>query len=81
LHAGNCKSGWRPEARVGELFHVQLQCPKCGSSGVAMWEKAPDTPELRKLLSLSEGFYQRPLIGIAGAPEIICDHCGTGQRN
>jgi len=46
-----------------------------------MWEKAPDTPELRKLLSLSEGFYQRPLIGIAGAPEIICDHCGTGQRN
>ena len=66
---------------LGEQFTVQLCCPKCGSAGVALWEKAPDPPELRKLLSLSDGFYQRPLIGTASAPEIICDHCGTGQRN
>jgi hypothetical protein len=75
------KAAGKRKARMGELFHVQLQCSKCGSSGVAMWEQAPDTPELRRLLSLSGGFYQRPLIGTAGAPEIICDRCGTGQRD
>ena len=66
---------------MGEQFRVQLLCPKCGSSGVALWEKAPDPPDLLKLLSLSAGFYQRPLIGTDSVPEIICDHCGTGQRN
>lgn len=66
---------------MGEQFSVALRCPKCGSAGVALWEKAPDPPDVRKLLSLSDGFYQRPLIGTGGAPEIICDHCGTGQRN
>ena len=67
---------------VGEQFSVKLLCPKCGSAGVALWEKVPEPPDVkRRLLSLSDGFYQRPLIGTAGAPEIICDHCGTGQRN
>lgn len=66
---------------VGEQVRVQLQCPKCGSSGIALWETASDLPDMRKLLSLSEGFYQRPLIGETGKAEIICDHCGTGQRN
>ena len=66
---------------MGEQFRVQLLCPKCGSSGVALWEKAPEPPDLVRLLSLSDGFYQRPLIGTADVPEIICDHCGTGQRN
>ena len=66
---------------MGEQVRVALRCPKCGSSGVALWEKAPDLPDVLKLLALSDGFYQRPLIGTAGAPEIICDHCGTGQRN
>ena len=66
---------------VGEQFRVALLCPKCGSSGVALWEKAPDPPDVMRLLSLSDGFYHRPLIGTAHVPEIICDHCGTGQRH
>ena len=66
---------------MGKQLRVQLLCRKCGSSGVALWEKAPDPPDVMKLLSLSDGFYQRPLIGTDDAPEIICDHCGTGQRH
>jgi hypothetical protein len=67
--------------RTEEIIRVALRCQKCGSSGIALWEAMPadDVPEMRKLLSLSDGFYQRPLIGNAGAPEIICDRCGTGQ--
>jgi hypothetical protein len=37
-----------------------------------------DLCEDRRLSSLSEGFYQRPLVGVT-LPEIICDRCGTGQ--
>lgn len=68
---------------MGEQVQILLHCQKCGSSGVALWEKssASNLREVRKLLSLSEGFYQRPLIGTAGTTEIICDHCGTGLRN
>lgn len=59
---------------------ISLHCRKCGSSGIAVWENlAPsDLSDERKLISLSQGFYQRPLVG-AALPEIICDHCGTGQ--
>ena len=59
---------------------ISLHCRKCGSSGVAVWESLTpgDFSDERKLISLSEGFYQRPLLG-ALLPEIICDHCGTGQ--
>ena len=68
---------------MGEQIRVVLHCKKCGSSGTALWEKAParDVPDIRKLLSLSGEFYQRPLIGTVGTSEIICDHCGTGQRD
>jgi hypothetical protein len=67
--------------RTEEIIRVALRCEKCGASGIALWEaiSADDAPEFRKLLSLSDGFYQRPLIGNTGAPEIICDRCGTGQ--
>jgi hypothetical protein len=58
------------------LQQVSLHCRKCGSAGIAVWEDpARETPQL---VSLSEGFYQRPLVG-APRPEIICDRCGTGQ--
>lgn len=61
---------------------ISFHCRKCGSSGSAVWEHlAPSDPSgERKLVSLSEGFYQRPLLG-AALPEIICDHCGTGQSD
>lgn len=67
---------------TGEITQVALHCRKCGSSGLARWERmgTKDVPESRKLLSLSEGFYQRPLIGDTGTAEIICDRCGTGQQ-
>jgi hypothetical protein len=67
--------------RAGEIVRVALRCQKCGSSGLALWEagSTDEVAEYRKLLSLSDGFYQRPLIGDSGAPEIICDRCGTGQ--
>jgi hypothetical protein len=61
------------------LERISLHCRKCGASGVAIWENpAAELSPDRKLLSLSTGFYQRPLVGV-GLPEIICDHCGTGQ--
>ena len=61
------------------LEQTFLECRKCGTSGVAVWEMPPpDLPDDRKLVSLSGGFYQRPLLG-AHSSEIICDHCGTGQ--
>ncbi|HUO02240.1 MAG TPA: hypothetical protein VMU31_05645 [Rhizomicrobium sp.] len=61
------------------LEQIFLHCRKCGTSGVAIWElPAPDFPDDRRLVSLSDGFYQRPLVGVL-SPEIICDHCGTGQ--
>ena len=68
--------------RTGDIVRIALRCQKCGSSGVALWEAigADSAPEFRKLLSLSTGFYQRPLIGNTGVPEIICDRCGTGQQ-
>jgi hypothetical protein len=63
------------------LEQAFLQCRKCGSSGVAVWENpASDFPDDRRLVSLSDGFYQRPLVGVP-LPEIICDHCGTGQTH
>ena len=67
---------------TGEITQVMLHCRKCGAGGVALWETigTKNVPEARKLLSLSEGFYQRPLIGDTGVPEIICDRCGTGQQ-
>ncbi|HEX4117482.1 MAG TPA: hypothetical protein VHX99_01665 [Rhizomicrobium sp.] len=61
------------------LEQTFLNCRKCGSSGTAVWENpASDLADDRRLLSLSGGFYQRPLVGVR-LPEIICDHCGTGQ--
>lgn len=58
---------------------ISLHCRKCGSSGTAVWEsEAAALLEGRRLVSLSDGFYHRPLVG-AGLAEIICDHCGTGQ--
>ena len=66
---------------LGELVRIPLCCPKCGSAGVALWEKAPHLPDVLKLLSLLDGFYHRPMIGTDHTPEIICDHCGTGQHN
>ena len=71
----------RETMEVGEQIRAQLQCPKCGSSGIALWEAVSGLPGMRKLLSLSSGFYQRPLIGETGDAEIICDRCGTGQRS
>jgi hypothetical protein len=64
-----------------DVEQMSLRCRKCGSLGTAIWENiAPDLSHGRRLVSLSEGFYQRPLLG-ADQPEIICDHCGTGQRH
>jgi hypothetical protein len=63
------------------LEQIFLQCRKCGSSGVAIWETpASELPNDRRLVSLSDGFYQRPLVGVPQS-EIICDHCGTGQAH
>lgn len=61
---------------------ISFHCRKCGSSGSAVWENlAPsDLSGERRLVSLSEGFYQRAMLGVA-LPEIICDHCGTGQSD
>jgi hypothetical protein len=48
---------------------------------MAVWENpAAEILEDRRLVSLSDGFYQRPLVGVR-LPEIICDHCGTGQSH
>jgi hypothetical protein len=59
------------------LEQIDLHCRKCGFSGVAVWETmASDLLDNRRLISLSDGFYQRPLLG-AKLPQIICDHCGT----
>lgn len=64
-----------------EVEQITLHCRKCGTLGVAVWEKlARDLIRGRRLVSLSQGFYQRPLLG-ADQPEIICDHCGTSQRH
>jgi len=58
---------------------ISLHCRKCGSSGMAVWESAtPQFSDGRKLVLLSDGFYQRPLVGVE-LPEIICEHCGMGQ--
>lgn len=60
---------------------TSLHCRKCGSLGVAIWETlAADLTHGRRLVSLSQGFYQRPMLG-ADQSEIICDHCGTGHHH
>lgn len=58
---------------------ISINCRKCGFSGTAVWEnQTGDLAAGPRLISLSNGFYQRPLVGVS-LPEIICDRCGTGQ--
>jgi DNA-directed RNA polymerase subunit RPC12/RpoP len=62
-------------------FTVEIECPKCGQKGHAIWERdAPNPQGLQpKLLSLPVGFSERVRTNLTELPEIVCDKCGTVQ--
>jgi DNA-directed RNA polymerase subunit RPC12/RpoP len=63
-------------------FTVEIECPKCGHKGHAIWEKdaRPDPRTLPPtLLSLPAGFSERVRTNLTELPEIVCDKCGTVQ--
>ena len=63
-------------------FTVEIECPKCGHKGPAIWEKdaLPNPQWLQPtLLSLPVGFSQHVRTYLTEFPEIVCDKCGTVQ--
>ena len=65
-------------------YSIQIECPKCGNKGSAIWEKEalPNPQSLQPtLLSLPVGFSQRVRTDLTELPEIVCDKCGVVLRD
>jgi hypothetical protein len=58
-------------------FSANIICPKCGTVGVAVWEKVGAE---RSLIRLTRNFYERLSKKDPFPIEIVCLGCGTAQR-
>ena len=62
-----------------DQFHTNLACGRCGATGHAVWEDNSDITAdgpMGRLITLSEGFFQRMRKNHQGQPEIACVTCG-----
>lgn len=67
------------EALRRDQFHANLACGRCGATGHAVWEEnsavTSESP-MGRLITLSEGFFQRMRKTHQRQPEIACVKCG-----
>lgn len=67
------------ETLLRDQFNTRLECGHCGASGHAVWEENssinPEGP-MGRLITLSDGFFQRMPRNHQGQPEIACSRCG-----
>jgi hypothetical protein len=71
-----------PDALQRIQFRTILKCARCGAEGHALWEENSSMTAagpMGRLVSLSEGFFEKAGQVAADIPVIACTGCGALQ--